>query len=65
MGALGICTAKHELGSPGREMACERLPNEVAVVLGNWKCFGELPIVEWGRTTAMVSGTGNVGTARI
>jgi hypothetical protein len=33
--------------------ACVRLPNEVAVVLGNWKCFGELPIVEWGKTTAL------------
>lgn len=31
--------------------ACVRLPNEVAVVLGDWKKFGELPIVEWGRAT--------------
>jgi hypothetical protein len=45
--------------------ACVRLPNEVAVVLENWKSFGELPILEWDRTTAMVSGTGNVGMARI
>ena len=30
--------------------ACVNLPEEVAVVLGNIRKFGELPIVEWGRT---------------
>jgi len=30
-------------------LAYVRLPEDVAVVLGNWKRFGELPIVEWGR----------------
>ncbi len=33
--------------------ACVRLSNEVAVVLGDWKKFGELPIVTWGSTTAI------------
>ncbi len=33
--------------------ACVSLPDEVAVVLGDWKRFGELPIVEWGRVTGI------------
>jgi len=33
--------------------ACVSLPDEVAVVLGDWKGFGELPIVEWGRVTGI------------
>ena len=31
--------------------ACVELPNEVAVVMGNQRRFGELPILEWGKTT--------------
>ncbi|MBI5353972.1 MAG: hypothetical protein HZB50_15125 [Chloroflexi bacterium] len=31
--------------------SCVHLPQEIAVVFGNWKKFGELPIVEWGRIT--------------
>ena len=27
----------------------EHLPPEVAVVMGNQRVFGELPIIEWGR----------------
>jgi hypothetical protein len=50
---------------PAARWAYVRLPDEVAVVLGNWKSFGALPILEWGRATALVSGTGIVGMARI
>jgi len=30
---------------------CRGLPQEVAVVLGGWRRFGKLPIVEWGQVT--------------
>ena len=36
--------------------ACVRLPNEVAVILGDWKRFGKLPIVEWGNVTGKCCG---------
>jgi hypothetical protein len=29
------------------------LPRDTAVVLGNWKKFGELPVVEWGRVMVL------------
>lgn len=29
--------------------ACANLPEEVAVVFGERKWFGELPVMEWGR----------------
>jgi len=32
--------------------ACVKLPKEMAVVMGNQRRFGELPILEWGQTTA-------------
>ncbi|MBI5964101.1 MAG: MarR family transcriptional regulator [Chloroflexi bacterium] len=32
---------------------CAGLPNDVAVILGNWKKFGKSPIVEWGKVTTM------------
>ncbi len=32
-------------------LACVNLPNDVAVVRGNWRKFGELSIVEWGKLT--------------
>ena len=31
--------------------ACANLPEEVAVVMGERKRFGELPVMEWGRVT--------------
>jgi len=31
--------------------ACCGLPEDVAVVSGDWRRFGELPIVEWGMVT--------------
>jgi hypothetical protein len=31
--------------------ACVNLPQEVAVVMGNPRCFGTLPILEWGKRT--------------
>ena len=31
--------------------ACVNLPKDVAVVMGSWRKFGKLPIVEWGRVT--------------
>lgn len=33
--------------------ACVELPNEVAVVMGNAKRFGELPTVEWEKASLM------------
>lgn len=33
--------------------ACVQLPREVAVVMGNQRKFGELPIIEWGKTTGI------------
>lgn len=31
--------------------ACKNLPKEVAVVMANPRCFGTLPVLEWGRLT--------------
>ena len=31
--------------------ACAELPNDVAVVMGNQRKFGEFPMMEWGKTT--------------
>lgn len=30
-------------------LAFMNLPNDIAIVMGNWRKFGELPIVEWGK----------------
>ncbi len=32
--------------------AYAELPDDMAIVLGNWNRFGELPILEWGRITS-------------
>lgn len=32
---------------------CNKLPPEAAVVMGNGRMFGKLPILEWGKTTAI------------
>ncbi|MBI5295627.1 MAG: hypothetical protein HY869_09140 [Chloroflexi bacterium] len=34
--------------------ACVQLADEVAVVLGNWRRFGELPVLEWGRVISNI-----------
>ncbi|MCL5612168.1 MAG: hypothetical protein M1485_06400, partial [Chloroflexi bacterium] len=31
--------------------ACTNLPEEVAVVMGERRWFGELPVMEWGRVS--------------
>ena len=31
--------------------ACGRLPDWAAVVLGNHRRFGEVPVIEWGKVT--------------
>ncbi|MBI3340159.1 MAG: hypothetical protein HY022_08515 [Chloroflexi bacterium] len=33
--------------------ACVELPEEVAVVMGNQRMFGELPMLEWGKVTSI------------
>lgn len=33
--------------------ACVDLPKDVAVVMGNMKRFGELPVIEWGRMNGL------------
>jgi hypothetical protein len=29
------------------------LPDDVAVIMGSWRKFGKLPILEWGKITTM------------
>jgi len=36
--------------------ACVHLPGEVAVVMGDWRRFGELPTLEWGQQVVSKNG---------
>jgi hypothetical protein len=38
-----------KLGAGGCALACVKLPDEVAVVMGNGNGFGELPTMERGK----------------